>query len=195
MNGRIIVLRDWWLEDLEPWNRWLEPGHRWQELDAPYYPPLSIEQRDDLIERKRTEIEEGAAGSPPNSLVIADRRTDAFMGLVTWYWQSEDTNWPGVGIAIFDPERWGRGAGYEALGLWSDFLFRSLSQIVRLDLRTWSGNRGMMRLAEKLGYRQEARFRQARIVAGEFYDGLGYGVLRDEWEQRYPKGFMLPTRF
>ena len=61
--------------------------------------------------------------------------------------------------------------------------------IARLDLRTWSGNRGMMRLAEKLGYVEEARFRKARIVKGQFYDGMGYGVLREEWEQRYPNGF------
>lgn len=36
-----------------------------------------------------------------------------------------------------------------------------------LDLRTWSGNHGMMRLAEKLGFLQEACFRKARIVRGE----------------------------
>jgi putative hydrolase of HD superfamily len=47
----------------------------------------------------------------------------------------------------------------------------------------------MMRLAEKVGYAEEARFRMARIVAGEYYDGMGYGVLRAEWEDRYPDGF------
>jgi len=60
---------------------------------------------------------------------------------------------------------------------------------VRLDLRTWSGNRGMMRLAEKLGYAQEARFRRARLVTGAYYDGMGYGVLREEWQRWYPHGF------
>jgi putative hydrolase of HD superfamily len=94
-----------------------------------------------------------------------------------------------VGIVIYDPENWRQGHGYEALGLWSDHLFRELPTIPRLDLRTWSGNRGMMRLAEKLGYAQEARFRRARIVDGEYFDGIGYGVLREEWEERFPGGF------
>ena len=94
-----------------------------------------------------------------------------------------------VGIVIFDPTIWGQGIGYQALGLWTQYLFDTMPQIVRSDLRTWSGNLGMMRLAEKLGYREEARFRNARIVEGNYYDGLGYGVLRDEWIALYPEGF------
>lgn len=64
-----------------------------------------------------------------------------------------------------------------------------MPELARLDRRTWSGNPGMQRLAEKPGYQLEARFRKARIVKGAFYDGLGYGVLREEWRARYPRGF------
>ena len=73
--------------------------------------------------------------------------------------------------------------------MWAEYLWMSYPEIVRLDLRTWSGNAGMMRLAEKLGFTQEARFRKARIVDGVHHDGLGYGILREEWEARYPDGF------
>jgi len=113
---------------------------------------------------------------------------------VSWYWQSQETHWLSVGLVIYDPAYWGQGRGYDALGLWSDYLFQALPAIVRLDLRTWSGNGGMMRLAEKLGYQLEARFRQARIVNGRYYDGLGYGVLREEWARRYPRGFAAHLR-
>ncbi|MDQ2741318.1 MAG: GNAT family N-acetyltransferase [Chloroflexota bacterium] len=142
-----------------------------------------------MLEQKRAEIEDSSPTFPPRSLVIADRHTDAFMGIVTWYWESKETYWPGLGIVIFDQANWGRGIGYQALGLWTDFLFRNLHEVTRLDLRTWSGNRGMMRLAEKLGYVEEARFRRARIVGNEYYDGLGYGILREEWLRRHPHGF------
>lgn len=47
-----------------------------------------------------------------------------------------------------------------------------------------------MRLAENLGYVEEARFRRARIVAGAYYDGMCYGVLREEWEARYRGGLL-----
>ena len=42
----------------------------------------------------------------------------------------------------------------------------------------------MMKLAEKLGYQLEGRFRKARIVGEEHYDALGYGMLRDDWQVR-----------
>ncbi|MEM7113544.1 MAG: GNAT family protein [Chloroflexota bacterium] len=84
---------------------------------------------------------------------------------------------------------WSGGIGYEALGLWSDYLLKAMPELIRLGLATWSGNVRMMRLAEKLGYQEEARRRKARIVEGEYYDSMGYGVLREEWEARYPQGF------
>lgn len=28
----------------------------------------------------------------------------------------------------------------------------------------------------------------ARTVNGAYYDGLGYGILREEWGARYPRG-------
>lgn len=46
-----------------------------------------------------------------------------------------------------------------------------------------------MRLAEKLGYRQEACFRKARIIEGQYFDSVGYGILCEEWEKLYPNGF------
>ena len=59
--------------------------------------------------------------------MIADRGTDGLLGHVTWYWESQETNWLSVGIGLYNPESWGKG--------------------------------------------------------------LGYGVLREEWRERYPNGF------
>jgi putative hydrolase of HD superfamily len=179
------------MPDLERYAYWLEPGHRWQELDGPYYPGPGPEKISEIIDGLRAKIEAGDWPTPRATLVIAEDAGDTLIGRVNWYWQSKETNWLSVGIAIYDPAYWRRGVGYQALGLWSDYLFRAIPAIVRLDLRTWSGNHGMMRLAEKLGYLEEARFRKARIVNGHYYDGLGYGVLREEWEWRYPGGFGL----
>ena len=64
-----------------------------------------------------------------------------------------------------------------------------MPRLVRLDFRTWSGNHGMQAIGRRLGFREEARFRMARIVDGDYHDGLGFGVLRTEWEARYPDGF------
>lgn len=189
LPGRTLVLRDWQPDDLDRFTFWQQPGHRWQELDGPYYPHATSAEVAINVERLRASIATTSWPVPRTRLVIADRRTGELRGVVSWYWESQETNWLSVGIVIFDPASWGKGVGYEALGLWSDYLFTAMPSIVRLDLRTWSGNHGMMRLAQKLGYQEEARFRQARIVDGVYYDGMGYGVLRSEWQTRYPTGF------
>jgi RimJ/RimL family protein N-acetyltransferase len=190
ISGHKSILRDWQSGDLDRYAYWLRPGHKWQKLDGPYYPPLSEARIGEMIKRVRTGIETQNWDIPRISLVIADASSGDLIGRVSWYWQSQETDWLSVGIGIFDPTYWRQGIGYEALGLWSDYLFQTMPLIVRLDLRTWSGNKGMMRLAEKLGYVEEARFRMARIVNGEYFDGMGYGVLRSEWVARYPNGFV-----
>lgn len=188
LEGTSIRLRDWQIEDLEPYAYWLRPGHRWQELDAPYFQDGDEDAIPGMVEHKRSQIE-ATKRTPRYGLVIADAPTDQLLGAVNWYWQSQETNWLSIGIVIYEPANWGRGIGYQAIGLWSDYLLASMPELVRLDLRTWSGNAGMMALASKLGFVEEARFRKARIVGGLHYDALGYGVLRDEWSGRYPRGF------
>lgn len=187
LDGKRITLRDWVLADLPVYAEWMNPSHRWHELDGPYYPRPTAEATAQINAKRQAYIEQNSFSSPRVNLVIA--QDDAFIGMVSRYWQSEETNWLSVGIVIYDPAQWGKGLGYEALGLWSEYLFAAMPQLARLDLRTWSGNMGMMRLALKLGYAEEARFRKARIVNGEYYDGMGYGVLREEWAARYPQGF------
>lgn len=66
-----------------------------------------------------------------------------------------------------------------------DDVFEEKKQIVRLGLTTWSGNIGMIRLAKKLGMKKEATYRNARIVNGEYFDAVSYGVLREEWNIEY----------
>lgn len=187
LSGERVHLRDWILTDLEAFAHWQQPGHPWQELDGPYYPGPKADDISGIVERIKTRIESGNFSTPRQNLIIALRESNQLIGQVSRYWISEETNWLAAGISIYDPALWGQGYGAEALSLWTGYLFAAFPQIVRLDLQTWSGNPGMMKLATKLGYQLEGRFRQARIVRGEYFDALGYGILREEWEARSPK--------
>lgn len=190
LTGRKLVLRDWQAADLPIYQHWLHPQHRWHQFDGPYYGKPSAENIPNIITKLQQNLGEEMEKTPRPRLVIAHRESVTFIGLVSWYWQGKETNWISVGIGIYDDSLWGQGLGYEALGMWCDYLFQTMPEIVRLDLRTWSGNYGMMHLAEKVGFQEEARFRMARIVNGEYFDGMGYGILREEWNQRYPNGFL-----
>jgi len=178
------VLRDFRSPDLPLYERWLEAGQEWQRWDAPYLgdpDPASTRRHLDSV---REGVATGEWEEPRWRQVIADLRTDRLIGTVSRYWISKPTHWSAIGIDVYDPTRWGKGIGTEALALWCDYLFAHVPEFVRLDLRTWSGNERMIRLARKLGFSEEARFRKARIVDGRYYDGLGFGILREEWEQR-----------
>jgi RimJ/RimL family protein N-acetyltransferase len=165
--------------DLAVYRAWQRPDAAWKAMDGPYY-PLPTEEELDRLVAKHTALLEAGPTDPLRRFAIALRSTDELIGTVSRNWISQETNWPEVGITIFDPAHWGQGIGFEAMSLWVDLLFREHPEIVRLDMRTWSGNPRMMRLAEKLGFQLEARFRKARVVGGEYYDGLGYGLLREE---------------
>lgn len=193
-EGSRVVLRDWCVDDLPAYREWQAPGHAWQALDGPYYPRRSAEETERTISMIEGRIRTDDWPEPRVVAVVADARTNTLVGRVSRYWQSEESDWLSLGVGIFDPDRWGEGLGTEALGLWSDAILDAMPVLARLDLRTWSGNRGMMRVAEKLGYRLEATFRRARVVDGEYYDGLGYGVLREEWRERCPEGFAASLR-
>ena len=190
-TGPTLLLRDMALRDLESWRHWMQPGHKWRELDGPYYrQDTTSASIDEAVEKHRARLSSGKARPDVRERAVVVRRSDdALLGQVSRYWISQETDWAALGVVIYDPTLWRSGLGYQALGLWTDYQFENEHRFVRLDLRTWSGNMGMMHLAQKLGYREEARFRMARIVKGAYYDGLGYGLLRDEWTARYPQGF------
>ena len=185
--GQRVVLRDWEHVDLAPLLHWLQPERHWRATDGPYFPLPTTERIQDKITMIAKRIDEHDWPTPRMVLpIVVD---GVLTGQVSRYWKSEETQWLAMGVSIFDPSKWNKGLAYEGLGLWCEYLFGALPELRRLDLETWSGNIGMMRLARKLGFRQEACFRQARTVRGQVYDQMGYGILRPEWQERYGDGF------
>ncbi len=182
LKGKTISLRDWQLKDLEIYRHWNTGHFRWMDFNGPYYPNLTKNELEAQITALKSRIETNDWPIPRKKLVIFDHTDDKMIGDVSWYWQSQETNWLSIGLAIYDEKNWSKGLGFQALSLWISYLFQANNDLVRMDLRTWSGNHGMMKLAEKLGFKEEARFRKARIVKGEYYDSIGMGILREEWE-------------
>lgn len=115
--------------------------------------------------------------------VIIDEKA---VGTVSCYWVDKHTNWLETRIVICDPDYWSGGYGTEAYRMWIDFLFES-TPLHRLGMSTWSGNIRMMKTAAKIGMKEEARIREARIVNGEYFDSIKMGILRREWESSRSK--------
>lgn len=182
LRGSVVQLRAWSLDDVPVEESWRLGDHPWRATDGPYFTSPTDEQIRSRSERMRRELGKGNDTFGYRTLVVADLQ-GALVGNVSQY-AIDETGWTAVGLAIYDPAHWGRGYGTEALSLWVDLLFRTRPTLHRLDARTWSGNTGMVRVAERVGFQLEARFREARVVKGERFDGLGFGLLRSEWEAR-----------
>lgn len=182
LDGAHIRLRDWQPEDVPAYREWLRPHQEWHLWDGPYFPPPSDAEADAAVERLERHIESADWPETRTAAVIADSATDQLIGVVSWHWESEATNWRRAGITVFDVGTRGRGVGTEALELWAGYLF-SATDIRRLDYSTWSGNTAMCRVGQKLGWKEEARFRDARVVRGEVFDSVVYGITRDEWNR------------
>lgn len=188
-----VILRPWQATDLEPYRHWLAPHQDWHRWDAPSLPPLEQSQIDSVVALVDGAVREHGGWLwprtddrpdptvPAQRLVIADEHTDDLIGTVSWYWDSELALCPSMGIQIFDPAHRGLGRGAAALDLWITYLF-SVTTWDRLDYATWSGNRAMMRVGQKLGFEVATRFPNTRVVDGVFYDSVVMAVLRSQWQ-------------
>lgn len=88
-----------------------------------------------------------------------------------------------LGAMIHEPEYWGGGYGTDALLLIVDYAFDWLD-MRKIWLMTMSMNARVLRQMEKVGFREEARQREATFADGARSDGVVFGLLREEWPGR-----------
>lgn len=177
-----IEIRNLMQSDLDCYVFWFHPNREFHQFNGPYYGRKSETELTEFVEYLRRAFLNGEENPYPQKKMIVNRETDELIGQVSWYWKSQETLWLEIGVVIFNENYWGHGIGYRALTLWTEELFTQMPELARLGLTTWSGNFRMMHLAEKLGFVKEAVYRKARIVEGQYYDSISYGILREEWD-------------
>ena len=146
----------------------------WSKYNAPYFNEYKFIDFDVFLLTNHHEF------------YLSDRCCGIFVdskliGIVTRHWECFATRWLEIGIIIYDESYWSCGIGQTALKKWIKDCFIKYPEIERVGLTTWSGNHGMMRLAEKLGLILEGRLRKVRYYNGSYYDSVKYGILREEF--------------
>ena len=154
-----------------------EESPEWKKWDAPYYPHQSK-----TYEAFLSESDYWVGQNSRWAIVIEGK----LVGLVTYYWEHGPSKWLECGIILHESKNWGKGIGTRALTLWINHLFNELP-LVRVGFTTWSGNKRMMGLGDKLGMTLEARIRKVRYYNETYYDSIRYGILREEWTLRNEK--------
>ena len=188
-----IVLRDYLPSDIEDEIRWTNHDNAWFFADTPW---MSIERLDP--DDFRCEMTEYLASMPEGDFVRHRLEIEVdgkHIGMVSSYyldksfnsmpWDSVDPNKSAgennairaMGIEIFEKDFWCRGIGYKALTAFMDYYRRKLGEKC-FALETWSGNVRMQRCAEKLGFVEVKRDKNAYTVKDKTYDAI---VLKKEF--------------
>lgn len=150
-----------------------EEKPEWKKWDAPYYPHKSIPFEEFMEDASSWLNQE-------DFWVITSGST--VCGTVNYYFEDDSKKWLEFGIAIYEPNNWNKRIGTRALKLWVNHIFNTLP-VVRVGLTTWSGNKRMIHVGEKLGLTMEARIRKVRYYNENYYDSIRLGLLREEWEE------------
>jgi len=144
----------------------------WKKWDAPYFPHQAIEYENFRVK---------ADNWIDTDEIWAITVDGELSGTVSYYFEDIQKNWLEMGIVLHESHNWSKGLGTRALRLWMNHILGTLP-VVRVGLTTWSGNKRMIRVAEKLGMKMEGRIRKVRYYEGEYYDSIRMGILREEWE-------------
>lgn len=179
--GMHIVLRDerrntddedlfLWL-NLEEWNYYDEP-------DKPFKGISREEFEKRLKERRRRP----GKASPHSHNWQIDTVEGHYIGWVNYYHLDEQAKQAYVGICLPEEEMWGKGYGTEAVRLLVDHLFGE-KRLKEVRIATWTGNKRMIRCAEKSGFKEIERtpHRAEYSVRGEPVERIEFSITHGEW--------------
>lgn len=180
-----ITLRDFSPEDIEDEVRWNTTHTEWMRADMPWEEPEPVDE--DELRAQMAEIMDGLEDEDIRlrlEIVSGGRH----VGFVSSYFLNEDyspADWETIdfsknapdnhavralGIELCESDVWGQGIGAKALLAFMEY-YRGFGED-RFLMETWSGNRRMLRLAEKLGFREVNREKNAHEVDGRAYDAI-----------------------
>jgi RimJ/RimL family protein N-acetyltransferase len=84
-------------------------------------------------------------------------------------------------LALGEKTAWNKGYGTETAGLLLDEVFRQLN-LHRAEWWTFLENNVSVQLAKKLGFKEEARLRDAVFFDNRYHDLVVLGLLKQEFE-------------
>lgn len=174
----MVILRDMIASDIEDYVSWFaypSEENDWDRYDAPW----EKEETTPEAERQAWTANYRAVRDMPPGKTRWRFEIEADGQHIGWVSAYDDLGYvpnpqelPAIGIDI--PLRVHRGHGYgqEALRLFMEHWQKQGYK--QLYTQTWSGNTPMIRLAEKLGFREHARAKGLRVVDGLRYDAVTF---------------------
>lgn len=181
-----LILRDYQESDIESMLFWCTGHHPWMDWDAPWE-----EQPETVDEAKYRDwaLRHIAAEKSDPRWSLQIEVAGVHIGYVGSYRIGEDCEdvsdeeantkrWHrAVGMDILNDAYWNKGYGTMALEGWLMYLLEHGCK--ELYLQTWSGNKRMIHVAEKLGFAECNRRVGIREWKGKQYDALTFRLNTD----------------
>ena len=169
----MLVLRDMVESDIEDYVRWFTTETEWIDWDAPWE---RFETSEEEERRSWTEYYDSVKSLPAD---VARWKYEleldgAHIGWICSYTDleyAENTeNILAIGLDI-PPEQYRKsGCGTKALRMYMEYLKQHGHKA--FYTQTWSGNLAMVKVAEKLGFKEVYRKKNFREVNGKRYDAI-----------------------
>ena len=149
--------------------------------DVCRYVPFEPMTREDITERLTGQWARTELTSEGQSLTLGAEvsQTGELAGDIILFWHSEEHAGGEIGY-VFNPSLGGRGYATEAVTMMLRLGFEELGMhriIARIDER----NDPSVRLARRVGMRQEARLVENEFFKGEWSTELDFAMLAAEW--------------
>lgn len=185
IKNDLIILRDFIQSDIETRVYWETVENEWQLWDAPW--EYEGKEEDELIkdlERYKSKMllwaeqPKGESDLRTGFQICINDDTRTYIGWCNSYNIDENfeiiqtKGYCTVGIDIPVMRARGKGFAASALILFINYLIENGEN--QIYTQTWSGNKRMIALANKLGFEECSRKPNVVKVRGEFYDNLTF---------------------
>jgi [ribosomal protein S5]-alanine N-acetyltransferase len=115
------------------------------------------------------------------AFAVLQRETGRFVGMVNYHWRQPWNRRLAIGWILARPW-WRQGFAGEATGALLEHCFTALGTH-RAEAHIEPANAASIRLAERLGFRQEGVMRDWLFVADQPRDMVLYALLRPDWSK------------
>jgi ribosomal-protein-alanine N-acetyltransferase len=150
-----------------------------KQMDAPYIENIEV------AKQKINEIKQDFKDQKGINWSIVDKKTGEWMGYFG-VWSIDKKNSRGqIGYALA-PEYWKKGYMAETFDTLLEFSFKTL-HLHSIEANINPQNKNSEQVLKRMGFRQEAYFRENYFFNGHFTDSMIYCLLADDWD--YTKYF------
>ncbi len=173
----MLILRDMIQSDIEDYVRWFTTDTEWGEWDSPWE---AFEDSEEDVREFWTKRYESTKDLPSDvtrrkyELELDGKHIGWICSYTNLGYMENKDNLLAIGLDIPCNENRRKGYGSKALKMYIEYLkehgYKSFYT------QTWSGNFAMIKVAEKLGFREIYRKENFRKVDGKMYDAITWRI-------------------